>query len=405
HRPHPDTSVVNRLKMSLYGETDNHLWPKDGSWARGVATDLAAWQRFYRAVGEKTNAFPVAPAPQSPAADVLFALSKYDAAIEELRQASALPYSRFPLNYNTDRPFDILLPHLAAMKQCSQVLALRATAELEAGQTDKAFDDVKLSLRLIDADRGEPFLISDLVRIAELQIVLQPVWEGLAKGGWSDQQLGGLEEELGKIDFVEDAARSFRGERNMAIATVDSMRRVRSYYVSYLADAGRPGRGNAFQTMEAYLMPSGWFYENEIQIAQLNQQYILPMVDPARHEILPAWENKADRYVRSLRRRPWNSLASIMASSVGTTGVRYAHGQENVDLARIACALERYHLALHEYPGNLEALVPQFIDKIPSDVIGGGSLHYRLAGTRYSLYSIGWNGKDDDAKTVAVRSA
>ena len=44
------------------------------------------------------------PQPQTPAADVLLALSKYDSTIEELRGAAALPASRFPLNYDSQDP-------------------------------------------------------------------------------------------------------------------------------------------------------------------------------------------------------------------------------------------------------------------------------------------------------------
>jgi len=44
---------------------------------------------------------------------------------------------------------------------------------------------------------------------------------------------------------------------------------------------------------------------------------------------------------------------------------------------------------------TLDALAPQFIAEIPHDVIGGGPPHYRRAadGT-FTLYSVGWSGKD-----------
>ena len=122
-------NVVNRLGMEIYGRESLLHWPTNGgNWAEGVKTDLRALQLYYRALAAKTKEFPVAPQAQSPAADVLLALSKYDAAIEELRQAAALPDSRFPLNYDCDPPAGILLPHLAALKKCSQVLQLRAIA-------------------------------------------------------------------------------------------------------------------------------------------------------------------------------------------------------------------------------------------------------------------------------------
>jgi len=58
-------------------------------WAKGTMTDLKAWQTYYRnpTNASLANEFPVAPQPQTPAADVLLALSRYASAIEELRQA------------------------------------------------------------------------------------------------------------------------------------------------------------------------------------------------------------------------------------------------------------------------------------------------------------------------------
>ena len=84
-----------------------------------------------------------------------------------------LPYSRFPLEYGKDHPAAILLPHLASVKRCAQVLQLRAIAELQNGQSDKSLADMKLMLRLSDSVRTEPFLISHLVRIAIVNLALQ----------------------------------------------------------------------------------------------------------------------------------------------------------------------------------------------------------------------------------------
>ena len=48
-----------------------------------------------------------------------------------------------------------------------------------------------------------------------------------------------------------------------------------------------------------------------------------------------------------------------------------AYQQTRVNEALIACALERYHLANGQYPETLAALAPQFLEKIPNDLIGG----------------------------------
>jgi hypothetical protein len=97
-----------------------------------------------------------------------------------------------------------MLPHLAALKSCAVVLQLRSVAELQNGQPDKALDDVRLALHLTDKVHTEPILISHLVRMAMVQLMLQPIWEGLAEHKWSDTQLAALEAELAKLDFCAD---------------------------------------------------------------------------------------------------------------------------------------------------------------------------------------------------------
>ena len=69
--------------------------------------------------------------------------------------------------------------------------------------------------------------------------------------------------------------------------------------------------------------------------------------------------------------------------------------------AQVACGLERYHLAHGEYPESLDALAPQFIEKLPHDIIGGQPLHYRrMDNGKFLLCSVGWNETDDSGQVV-----
>jgi tetratricopeptide (TPR) repeat protein len=403
-----NTNVVDRLAISAY---DSATWPFDptnGYWARGTFTDLSAWQKYYRTPstndGVPTNEFPISPQPQSPAADVLLALSKFDSTIEELRQAGQLPYSRFPLNYTADHPFDVRLIHLAAIKRCVQILQLRAEAELELGQSDKALDDVKLSFRLIDSIRTEPFLISHLVRIANLQIILQPVWQGTMKHQWSDAQLAEIEQELGKLDFLKDCQFSMRGERNSCLLMVDNMRSRRSYedfrglFYHTQTDDNTNWQWKEFSKAVIYhLVPDGWFYQNEVEMGKVYQQIYLPMTDPAKRLAFPQMDQSNEMFFASMKLRPRNYFVRMFLPAIEAAERKFAYAQESADLAQVGCALERYRLAHNEYPETLDALAPQFISQIPHDIIGGQPLHYRRTdGGKYLLYSVGWNETDDN---------
>jgi hypothetical protein len=399
-----NTNVVNRLKMDV---AHNNNWPTNstGNWEKSTVTDLKVWQQYYRALAAKTNEFPVALEPQTPAADVLLALSKNDPAIEQLRQASLLPYSRFPLEYDKDNPAAILLPHLNALRGCARVLQLRAIAELQNGQSDKALDDVKLMLRLTDSVRAEPFLISHLVRIAILDITMQPVWEGLAEHKWSDTQLVELDRELAKFDFLADYRLSMRGELVLLQGgIIDWLRRLPEELFNISGDMSS-GADPSLRIL-CRLIPSGWFYQNQLRCARPMVEAYLPVADVNRGIISPAATRRADAAIEANTNHatPYNIIERMLLPALGAVTKKFAYGQESVDLARVAIALERYRLAHGEYPESLDALAPQFIAKLPHDIINGQPLHYRRTNDgQFVLYSVGWNETDDGGEVPPTK--
>ena len=84
---------------------------------------------------------------------------------------------------------------------------------------------------------------------------------------------------------------------------------------------------------------------------------------------------------------------------------RFAYAQTSVDLARVAIALERrYRLAHDEYPEALDTLLPQFMEKLPHDIINGQPLHYRRTSDgQFVLYSVGWNETDDGGEVGRIK--
>jgi hypothetical protein len=393
-----NTNVVNRLNMTAVynaGPTNG-----TGNWQRFTMSDLSVWQNYYRALAVQTNEFSVPSQPQSSAADVLLALSKYDSGIEELREASRLPGSRFPLNYDSESPSAILLPHLAALRSCSQTLQLRCLAELQNGQPEKAIADVKLALQLADKIHTEPFLISHLVRIRMVNLTLQPIYEGLAEHQWSDAQLIELDAELAKLDFLADYKFGMRGEMGCQGGESDRVRRHPEQLVG-LSGMNDGDGGIINQILPGkfvvHLIPTGWFYQNQFRCARMMVDYYLPLTDVNQGTVSPALTRRGVEALiaETKTATPFNMLERLMLPALGVVR-KFACGQESVDLARVAIALERYRLAHGEFPESLDVLAPQFIAKLPHDVINGQPLHYRReANGQFVLYSVGWNETDD----------
>ena len=398
------TNFVNRMDLNIAGNDSSLDWRTNGTgnWQKAEAANLAAWQTYYRALGAKTNLFPIAPQPQTPAQDVLLALSKYDSTIEELCQDGQLPDSRFPLEYDKDDPWAMLLPHLAVMKRCAQVLQLRALAELQNGESDLALADIKLLLRLTDSIRTEPVLISHLVRIAMVNLALQPVWEGLAEHRWSDGQLAELDRELAGLDFLSDYKLAMRGEMVLGqVGMFDYLRHHPGKLQSLFSEGDSSSPAPVFTLIR--LIPNGWFYQNQIHCARPMVEFYLPAAEATREIFSPTAIHQADTAITAECKRltPYNFLERLLLPALGNAAKKFAQGQNAVNMARAAIALERYRLAHGVYPETLAVLAPQFISKLPHDIINGQPLHYRRTPEgHFILYSVGWNETDDGGEVA-----
>jgi hypothetical protein len=391
-----DTNGYNRISAlqerigTIEQATADHNQPRNTQ----RMTDLPGWAA---ALTGKTNKAPAAAAPsftRAEAADeVLRGLEKYNPVVDELRSASQRPYARFNIRYDTEIATGILLPHLASMKFVTVLFQVRASAELALDRTDQAWADTKMALYLADTLNDEPFLISKLVRVALVQIALRPIWEGLAEHKWSDAQLAEIEQRLGKVNLLADAA--MRGERAMNILTVDQL------WNHGILDPEDPYRRLPGLLR---LLLGGFFYQNELSITRMYQQFVVPVVDAANQRIYPSRSvandgAAADSVASGFR--PYKIFAQMLLPGISKSETKFAFGQTLVNEAIVACALERYRLAQGQFPESLEPLSPRFLEKMPHDLITGAPLIYgRAPDGQFILYSVGWNEKDDGGTIV-----
>ena len=376
--------------------------PLLGNWMEGKLTDLKAWQFYYRLPQDTnttelahTNEFPVAAAAQSPAADVLLAMSKYGGPLDELRQASERPHSRFPINYETNNPLAMRFPHYARLKECSSALQMRAVAELNNHENSKALADVKLILYLSGSIQNEPLEWATTVRREIVAMSLQPIWEGLALRLWSDDQLAELDQALARYDALTEYQWGLRGERALALREIEYFRTER------MANGfGDMGEGTMWILTLAYrCSPDGWLYGNEQRMAQAFMGQLPTEAEIHQHIISP---KMVKRYSLASGRLmggynfPGNFLVWDFFPYQDYKMSPWAKIQASVDMARIACALERYRQAHGNYPVMLDVLAPEYMAAIPHDIINGQPLHYRrTTDGQFVLYSVGWNEKDD----------
>jgi hypothetical protein len=411
-----DTNWDRQVMFDAYGPSYNEA-PSPGNLAKAQRVDLAAWQAYYRgtnnwfrsAAGPPTNYFPIANAPQTPAADVLLALSRFETNRQLLLEASTRPQARFWIDYEDG--YAMLLPHLARMKASVIYLSLHSMAALKADDRQTALADIKLSFRLLDCIRGEPVLISYLVRIAMLQLTLQPIWEGLADHRWTEAELNVIQAEISQLDFLADYLFAARSERASNLWIVDYIRKTGASALDAtglgeIVASGPDELQKVLGRAWFQLVPVGWFDQNKLSLCLRYANYLLPLVAPERGVVAPAatrqWESILELQCR--RRTPYDCLGGMLLPSPSKAIRRCAYAQTFSDLAHLACALERYRLAHGHVPETLEALVPRFIGKLPHDVINGAPLKYHPTDDGlFLLYSVGWNETDDGGRVALTK--
>jgi hypothetical protein len=72
---------------------------------------------------------------------------------------------------------------------------------------------------------------------------------------------------------------------------------------------------------------------------------------------------------------------------------------ESRDIAGIAIALRRYVTRNGQLPNNLDDLVPSYLPEIPRNRFDGQPYLSRLTEEGLVIYSVGFNGQDDQAET------
>ncbi len=329
--------------------------------------------------------------------DLKEVLAPWEGELAALSEAAQRPHCRLLTSYED---MDAI-PTLLGLRSRARMLTLRALISLREKRTDAALADVLTGLRVAGHLQKEPHLISQLLRTAYVNVVMQPIWEGVQDHRWNGAQIKQLQEALAPIDLVDSFSRAWRSERIYGAKSLESIANTslwsRPQMLGYTGDQ-EPSRMQAL--LWTVLSPKGWVYQNLLRIDQHYTTQFLDVFDPANHCIHASASRKATEAMQQMRRGPYTTLAMISTPALNGQNLRVARAQSALDLAIIACALERYRLEKGRYPETLAALVPTYLPKAPVDVVEGQSLHYAPGREGFTLYSLGWNLTDEGGQVA-----
>jgi hypothetical protein len=341
------------------------------------------------------------------AADYLKWSDQFEPAFDEIREALKRPYAIIPGDYS--RPYSIPIPNFVTMRSVAQTLAQRAQCYLLLGEPDQALREVTLMhdvCRILEKPpTGKPMtLVEAMINVAITGLYVNTIADGLQKNAWREPQLAALQKQLAEINLAPFVAQAFEAEPAGLCRTLETASLGKIMSVTSGSGSHRSVWQNIRDVIfnKYNLVPRGWVHQNMALIARLGQPRGEGF-DLANNLILPGKFKDLARQMDAAfsgNAKPYNFLAAIGNPNIIKATQTLAHNQTLVNEAQIACALERYRLAHGEYPETLDALKPEFIEKLPHDIIGGQPLFYRRTGDgKFLLYSVGWNETDDGGIT------
>ncbi len=346
------------------------------------------------------------------AKDYLAWSDQFETDFNLIRQALKRPYARMDGDYSV--PYAIPIPNFLTMRKVAQVLAQRAHCYLLLNQPEQALGELTLLndvRRLLEAAPTEKpmTLLAAMIKVAVTGLYVDTIAEGFQRRIWQEPQLVALQNQLGKVDLLPFVAEAFRDE---LAATTYTLEKTPPAVIADQFISVRGAKPNLWLRLKdpfyTFLVftPRGWVYQNMVIHGRLLEN-MLDSYDPTNDLIFPNEADKSAEKAHALKKwSPYAFLAVMVQPNFVRATQTLAYNQTLANEAQIACALERYRLAHGEYPETLDALVPQFIEKLPHDIIGGqpsqGSgpasqpLHYRRTPDgKFLIYSVGWNGTDD----------
>lgn len=333
-----------------------------------------------------------------------------------IHEALERPYAHIDGDYA--HPFETPVPNFLTVRIVAQTLAQRAHCYFLLNQPEQALKELTLVhdvCRLLQgAPTGKPMtLVAAMINAAVTGLYSETIAEGFQKKVWQAPQLAVLLEQLKDINLATFLVEAFKSERAGTCHFFETMPQTR---ISNLFSNGRyPGDKLTFRIFVMRLKdllsfdpengPHGWIYQNMVTIAKFDQK-VIDNIDLANNFVIPKKIDQVQRELEMLEKH--SGLFTYLAAIAIPNNVKawrvVAFNQTMVNQAQIACAMERYRLVHGEYPITLNVLTPQFIDKLPHDIIGGRPLHYRRTSSgKFLLYSIGWNETDDEGQVAPMK--
>jgi len=318
-----------------------------------------------------------------------------DQALVLVRQAAHMERCRFDPEWGW--PPATPTYHLGMVRQAAWALCWSAALKLRDGDAASALEEARtafLTTRALDGDRT---VIAFLFKEAVMHMSLRVAESVLGEDPTPESVQAFLDDvEQAKATLRSHLVGGYKGER---VVVLTSLAQV-SGSEGILPAASRQVAPSQPRS------PFAWLGQSFVRSMALGYLDVVPrIVEIGRADwvearpLIDALETDAAEW----ESHPFRNRARVLVAMAVPGWIRTKREETKTE-ARLAVAQLAFALTLHkvdrgEYPDSLDALVPEFLERVPLDPFTSQPLQYRKDGGGFLIYSVGLNGADDGGLT------
>jgi hypothetical protein len=296
--------------------------------------------------------------------------------------------------------FSTLLKHAQDCRPAYRLLELDIERLVHEGRRQEAAARIPAILNATAGLRDEPFLISQLVRVAGRTAAVRRTERLLGMAEVSDDQLEHLMTVFRAGQEQNLLLAGIRGELAGYHILFDNLESGRLSLAEFLAQYPNitPDLSLRFG---AFVYQSRLYEDHAFMLRCMNEACAiakLPM-----HEQMRAWrewENEVKPTRGEALQHQRFILSFLLIPAIPKVGEATLRDQAQLSCVLAVLAAERFRLAQQRWPKNLQELCPKYLAEVPIDPFDGKPLRLAHKKDGIAIYSVGKDGRDDGGEIL-----
>jgi hypothetical protein len=289
-----------------------------------------------------------------------------------------------------------LMPHLEDGNQISSLLQLDCENLLHSEDPSECVDRIHALLHVGAGVRGEPILISQMLRIRRRQNAVRDAERMLAMTKLSDTKLKELESHFRSESNEDLLLPGLRGERATYHKQFDDVESGKLSLADFMAGSVNSRPPDLQLRIGAFIYGARLYEDHAVLLVHLNECCRIAQL-PFRDQ-RAKWLRLNDD-IQNLKAQSANESRWIFSILLAPAAQKVSLSAQ-ADKAHVSCTLaalaaERFRLANQRWPETLDELCPQFFPKVPTDPFDGEPLRMSKRDDGVVIYSVGRDGEDN----------